>query len=70
VTGNALSHEERSMLADLADKAASVFMKLNDDQLRGRVAALESELSSIAAELAGDGAGSAIPIRAGTQSKG
>ncbi|HEX8828492.1 MAG TPA: hypothetical protein VF778_10290 [Xanthobacteraceae bacterium] len=70
VTGNALSHEERSMLADLADKAASVFMKLNDDQLRGRVAALESELSAIAAELAGNGADSAIPIRAGTQSKG
>jgi hypothetical protein len=69
-TGNALSHEERSMLADLADKAASVFMKLNDDQLRGRIAALESELSEIAAELAGDGPDSAIPIRTGTQSEG
>jgi hypothetical protein len=67
-TGNALSHEERSMLADLADKAASVFMKLNDDQLRGRIAALESELSSIAAELAGDGPDSAI--QTATPSKG
>ena len=67
-TGNALSHEERSMLAGLADKAASVFMKLNDDELRGRIAALESELSAIAAELAGDGADSAI--RSATQSKG
>jgi hypothetical protein len=69
-TGNALSHEERSMLADLADKAASAFMKINDDQLRGRIAALESELSAIAAELAGDGPDSAIPMRTATQSKG
>jgi hypothetical protein len=67
-SGNALSHEERSMLAELADKAASVFMKLTDDQLRGRIAALESELSAIAAELAGDGPDSAI--RSATQSKG
>jgi hypothetical protein len=52
VTGNALSHEERSMLAELADKAASAFMQLNDDQLRRRIATLEFELATIAAELA------------------
>src|SRR5690242_11177120 len=52
VTGNALSHEERSMLAELADKAASAFMQLNDDQLRHRIATLECELATIAAELA------------------
>jgi hypothetical protein len=46
-TGNALSHDERSMLAELADKAASVFMKVNDEQLRSRIAALESELMTI-----------------------
>ena len=47
-TGNALSHEERSMLAELADKAASAFTQLNDDQLRRRIATLESELATIA----------------------
>ena len=47
-TGNALSHEERSMLAELADKAASAFMQINDDQLRRRIATLESELATIA----------------------
>jgi hypothetical protein len=51
VTGNALSHEERSMLAELADKAASAFMQINDDQLRRRIAALESELATKATEL-------------------
>jgi len=50
-TGNALSHDERSMLAELADKAASAFMQLNDDQLRLRIATLESELATISAEL-------------------
>jgi hypothetical protein len=44
-TGNALSHDERSMLAELADKAASAFMQINDDQLRRRIAILESELA-------------------------
>jgi hypothetical protein len=48
-TGNALSHEERSMLAELADKAASAFMQLNDDQLRRRIAILESELATMLA---------------------
>jgi hypothetical protein len=42
-TGNALSHEERSMLSELADNAASAFMQINDDQLRRRIAALESD---------------------------
>jgi hypothetical protein len=68
-TGNAFSNEERSMLGDLADKAASVFMKLDDDRLRRRIAALESELSAIAAELAGDGGDTAITVRTATQSK-
>jgi hypothetical protein len=52
VSGNALSHEERSMLADLADQAASALMQINDDQLRRRIAALESELATLAPELA------------------
>ena len=51
-TGNALSHEERSMLAELADKAASAFMQINDDQLRRRIKTLERELATTAAELA------------------
>src|SRR5215470_2861739 len=46
-TGNALSHEERSMLAELAAKAASAFMQINDDQLRRRITALESELAEV-----------------------
>ena len=46
-TGNALSHDERSMLAELADKAASVFMKVSDEQLRSRITALETELMTI-----------------------
>jgi hypothetical protein len=46
-TGNALSYDERSMLAELADKAASVFMKVNDEQLRSRITALETELMTI-----------------------
>jgi hypothetical protein len=50
-TGNALSHDERSMLAELAEKAASALMKLSDEQLRRRIAALESKLESITAEL-------------------
>ena len=46
-TGNALSHDERSMLAELADKAASVFMKVSDEQLRSRITALETELRTM-----------------------
>ena len=37
------------MLAELADKAASALMKLDDEQLRRRIAALESELEAVAA---------------------
>jgi hypothetical protein len=61
-TGNALSHEERSMLAELADKAASVFMQINDDQLRRRIAALESELAEVT-ELATVTPHSSVPSR-------
>lgn len=49
-TGNDLNHDERAMLADLADKAASAFMKLYDDELRRRIAALEGELQTITAK--------------------
>ena len=49
------------MLAELADKAASAFMKLNDDELRQRIATLESELEAFATEL-GAGGMSARPL--------
>lgn len=62
-TGNALSHEERSMLAELADKAASVFMLINDDQLRRRITTLERELATTAAELASVRPRSSMPLR-------
>jgi hypothetical protein len=61
-TGNALSHEERSMLAELADKAANAFTKINDDQLRRRIAALESELAEVA-QLATITSNSSMPAR-------
>jgi len=61
-TGNALSHDERSMLAELADKAASALMKLSDEQLRRRIAALESELETIAAELDITNPRSSVPL--------
>jgi uncharacterized small protein (DUF1192 family) len=51
-TGNDLSHDERAMLVELADRAANAFMKLYDDELRQRIAALESELNQITAEKA------------------
>lgn len=51
-TGNDLNHDERTMLAELADKAANAFMKLNDDELRRRIAALERELQKLAAGIA------------------
>jgi hypothetical protein len=44
-TGNDLSHDERAMLAELAEKAASAFMKLNEDELRRRIEALEGKLA-------------------------
>jgi uncharacterized small protein (DUF1192 family) len=57
------------MLAELADKAASAFMQINDDQLRRRIAALESELATTAAELANINPPSSIPFRAATNSE-
>ena len=62
-TGNALSHDERSMLAELADKAASAIMKLSDEHLRRRIAVLESELESITAGLPTAGQRSSIPLK-------
>ena len=62
-TGNALSHDERWMLAELAEKAASALMKLSDEQLRRRIAALESELESISAGLPTTGQRSSVPLK-------
>ena len=50
--GDDLNHDERVMLAELAEKAASVFMKLDHDQLRQRIASLEGELEMVAAKIA------------------
>jgi len=58
------------MLAELADKAASAFMQINDDQLRRRIAALESELATTATELANISPRSSSPFRAATETKG
>jgi len=55
------------MLAELADKAASAFMKLNDDQLRRRIATLESELATIATKLGNAGSRSSAPFQAATK---
>jgi hypothetical protein len=49
------------MLAELADKAANAFMKINDDQLRRRIAALESELAEVAQLAAGSPSATAKP---------
>jgi hypothetical protein len=68
-TGNALSQEERSMLGELAEKAASAFMKLYDDELRYRIASLESELSAIGVEHAHTVDGPSLPIRAATKTE-
>ena len=62
-TGNALSRDERSMLAELADKTASALMKLSDEQLRRRIAVLESELESITAGLPTTGQRSSVPMK-------
>jgi hypothetical protein len=51
--GTDLNRDERAMLAELADLAASTFMKLQHDQLCQRIAGLEGELKAINAELAG-----------------
>jgi hypothetical protein len=66
-TGNALSHDERSMLAELADKAASALMKLDDEQLRRRIAALESELGAVAAGLATTSPRPSVPLQTVTE---
>jgi hypothetical protein len=66
-TGNALSHDERSMLAELADKAASALMKLDDEQLRRRIAALESELEAVAAGLATTSPRPSVPLQTVTE---
>ena len=60
-TGNDLNHDERAMLAELADKAACVFIKLDHDQLCRRIAALEHELEAIAANLAASGPRTSLP---------
>ena len=57
--------QARAMLAELADKAASVFMKLDHNQLYQRIAALESELETIATKLAAGGPRSSLPSEEG-----
>jgi len=61
-TGNDFSHDERIMLAELADKAASAFMKLTDDQLRRRIAILEGELKAFESKFSADPSG-AYPVQ-------
>jgi len=51
-SGTDLNRDERSMLAELADVAASALMKLDHDQLCQRVASLESDLKAVDAKLA------------------
>jgi len=43
------------MLGEVAEKAASAFMKLEHDQFRRRIAALEGELETVAARTAATG---------------
>jgi hypothetical protein len=50
--GTDLNHDERAMLAKLADLAASDFMKLDHEALCRRIAVLEGELKAINARLA------------------
>jgi len=50
--GTDLNHDERTMLANLAELAASAFMKLDHDRLCHRVAILEAELEASNAKLA------------------
>ena len=57
-TGNDLNHDERAMLAELAEKAACAFIKLDHDQLRHRIVELEYELEVIATQLAAAGSSS------------
>jgi len=62
-TGNALSREERSMLAELADKAACAFMKFDDDELRCRIASLEGELAAVGEGHTGTGRDLSVAAR-------
>jgi hypothetical protein len=50
-SGTDLNHDERSMLADLADMSASALMKLDHDELCRRIAVLEGELTEVDAKL-------------------
>jgi len=50
--GTDLNHDERAMLTNLADLAASAFMKLDHDRLCRRIAVLEAELKASNAKLA------------------
>jgi hypothetical protein len=61
-TGNDFSHDERIMLAELADKAASAFMKLTDDQLRHRIAILEGELKAFETKFSNAGSQNQPPL--------
>jgi hypothetical protein len=60
-SGTDLNRDERSMLAHLADVAASAFMKLDHDRLCQRVAALESDLKAANAKLAAVHSRSEVP---------
>ena len=60
-SGTDLNHDERSMLADLADMAASALMKLDHDELCRRIAVLEGELRGIDAKLSWIGRSSTDP---------
>ena len=51
-SGNDLNHDERGMLAKLAELAHSAFAKLDHDGLRQRVAQLERERDALASKLA------------------
>jgi hypothetical protein len=51
-SGTDLNRDERRMLAELAEVAASAFMKLDHDRLCQRLAALENDLKAVNAKLA------------------
>jgi hypothetical protein len=60
-SGTDLNHDERSMLADLADMAASALMKLDHEELCHRIAVLEDEIRGIDAKLGRTGRPSTGP---------
>ena len=51
-SGNDLAHDERTMLAGVADKAAAILAKLESDTLRRRIAELEHELAKAGTRIA------------------